>query len=79
MPERPPDAYQLFEREEWPKAVGTAMEIHRKIRHKWADLSHHERARFESDQRELKKQYDRDMAVFKNSDREQMRIMCSMP
>ena len=72
MEQTPPlSAYALFKREEWPKAVGTDSEIHRK----WHEISHHERALFESDQRELKKQYDRDMALFKNSDRVQLRLM----
>ena len=58
-PETPPlSAYALFTREEWPKAVGTDSEIHRK----WHEISHHERARFESDQRELKKLYMRQCA-----------------
>ena len=67
-PKFPPSPYQLFVREERPKAVGTLSEIAMELRSKWARFGHQDRARFDNIAGELKKQYDREMAEFRNSE-----------
>lgn len=67
-PKMPQSAYQLYVTEKRPTLTGSVGEVAKALSTSWSSLPEDEKDVFEKTAKELKEQYEKDMAEYKNSD-----------